>query len=260
VCNVDPLLVEVCLPGTAGGSTRVAVEPTPLGYAPDGTLDNEASGRLRQWWVQRAAWEANCGKATVAECTAALMLGGETGIGERDQGLGVVRIVGAMFPDPNFAPNAARDMRFGLQDYALSFSAWQVFLNLVDYERPAPPPTPDMRVSNITVTSKVQPNTARITAVIANTGTAAAPASVTRFVLDGTRVLGEIATPTIPAGATVNVSVLWNTKGVKGQHAIYVTSDARDAIEELSETNNVGKLIVKVSSNKVTRVTFSATP
>ena len=41
-------------------------------------------------------------------------------------------------------------MRFGLQSYALSFSAWQVFLNLVDYERPAPPPMPDLVVSSIT--------------------------------------------------------------------------------------------------------------
>ena len=62
------------------------------------------------------------------------------GIGERTQGRGDIRIVGAMFPDPNYAPQAGvRDMRFGLQSYALSFSAWQIFLNLVDYQRPQQP-------------------------------------------------------------------------------------------------------------------------
>lgn len=136
VCNADPLTEDVCLPGTAGGSSRVAVEPTPLGYPPDGTLDNAAEARLHQWWVQRAAWEAGCGKPSPAECTSALMLGGEAGIGERRLGRGVIRIVGAMFPDPSFRPGGPRDMRFGLQSYALSFSAWQVFLNLVDYQRP----------------------------------------------------------------------------------------------------------------------------
>ena len=49
-----------------------------------------------------------------------------------------------MFPDPSYRPNETRDMRFGLQSYALSFSAWQIFLNLVDYERPAPPALPDL--------------------------------------------------------------------------------------------------------------------
>jgi hypothetical protein len=153
VCNVDHLLLDVCLPGTAGGTQRVAVEPTPLGYPPDGTLDNEAAARLRQWWVQSAAWQAGCGKDNPVECTSALMLSAQTGIGERHVGDGLVRIVGAMFPDPSYRPNTARDMRFGLQSYALSFSAWQVFLNLVDYERPAPPALPDLVVSSMTTQS-----------------------------------------------------------------------------------------------------------
>ena len=79
VCNVDPLLVNVCLPGTAGGTQRVAVEPTPLGYPPDGSLDNEPSARLRQWWVQTAAWQSGCGKQNPVECSSALMLGAQTG-------------------------------------------------------------------------------------------------------------------------------------------------------------------------------------
>lgn len=144
VCNEDPLLADVCLPGTAGGTTRVAVEPTPLGYAPDGTLDDGVDGgnpiaRMQQWWVNRNAWQEGCGKETVAECTSSTFLGqgaGQTAIGERAAGDGIVRISGALFPDPNFASGSSRDVRFGVSSYALSFSAWQIFLNLVDYQRP----------------------------------------------------------------------------------------------------------------------------
>ncbi|MBW3664425.1 MAG: hypothetical protein KY469_15095 [Actinobacteria bacterium] len=142
-CNVDPLLADVCLPGTAGGTTRVAVEPTPLGYSPDGNLDDgldaiEPVARMQQAWVDRTAWETGCTKTDPAECTASTFVGegsGQTALGEHAVGDGVVRIAGAMFPDPNFAPGGPRDMRFGVASYALSFSAWQIFLNLVDYQR-----------------------------------------------------------------------------------------------------------------------------
>jgi hypothetical protein len=257
VCNIDHLLLEVCLPGTAGGSTRVAVEPTPLGYPPDGTLDNEANARMRQSWVQRTAWESGCGKEVAAECTSALMLGGQVGLGERHMGNGVVRIAGAMFPDPNFRPSQSRDMRFGLQSYALSFSAWQIFINLVDYVRPAPPPAADLAVSAMTVESKVAKETARITVTVANAGTADAPASATR-VLAGSTVLGTVETAAIPAGGSVEVSVLWNTKGLKGNHTLTAIADFGDAIvDELSETNNTGVLNVSVKGNVVTVISFT---
>jgi hypothetical protein len=257
VCNVDALLLEVCLPGTAGGTQRVAVEPTPLGYPPDGTLDNEASARLRQWWVQRAAWEAGCGKESVAECTSALMLGGQSGIGERHLGRGVVRIVGAMFPDPSFRPNAVRDMRFGLQSYALSFSAWQIFLNLVDYQRPAPPALPDLVVSNLATESKSgSGDTARITATVTNQGAAAAAASTTSFRLDSETALGSVATAPIPAGSSVQVSVDWSTGGVKGEHVLGAHADASTLVEEADEANNLGTLAVTVKGNRVTNGSF----
>ncbi|MCI0347358.1 MAG: hypothetical protein L0221_18245 [Chloroflexi bacterium] len=256
VCNVDPLLVNVCLPGTAGGTQRVAVEPTPLGYPPDGTLDNEAAARLRQSWVQRTAWEAGCGKANPVECTSALMLGGQAGIGERHLGDGVVRIVGAMFPDPSFRPGPTRDMRFGLQSYALSFSAWQVFLNLVDYERPAPPAMPDLVVSSLSTTSKAGAgDVARITATILNQGTGDATASQAAFELDGT-ALGSAAVAALPAGGSTDVSLDWQTGGVKGEHSIRVTADSTAAIAELDEGNNAASLAVTVKGNKVTNGSF----
>ncbi|MDQ3991805.1 MAG: hypothetical protein M3245_05795 [Actinomycetota bacterium] len=129
VCNVDPLAREVCLPGTAGGTSRQAVEPTPLGYSPSG----DSTAFMPQWGVRRTAWEAGCGKAPANLCTSAIVL--EAGLGERRLGGGVVRIAGALFPDPNYMPGAQRDMRFGVASYALTFSSWQVFLNLMDYRR-----------------------------------------------------------------------------------------------------------------------------
>ena len=257
VCNVDPLTLEVCLPGTAGGTTRVAVEPTPLGYPPDGTLDSEAAARLRQSWVQRTAWEAGCGKSNPVECTSALMLGGQVGIGERHLGDGVVRIVGAMFPDPSFHPGPTRDMRFGLQSYALSFSAWQVFLNLVAYERPAPPAMADLVVSNLTTTSKAGGgDVARITATVLNQGTAEAAASQAAFQLDGTTSLGSVVAAVVPAGGTTQVTLDWSTGGVKGEHSIRVTADAAGALAELDEGNNAATLAVTVKGNKVTNGSF----
>jgi hypothetical protein len=264
-CNVDKLLLSVCLPGTAGGTQRVAVEPTPLGYAPDGTLDDDPAARIKQWWVQRSAWENGCGKANAAECTTALMLGGEAGIGERHIGQGVVRIAGAMFPDPNFAPSAARDMRFGLQSYALSFSAWQIFLNLVDYQRPAAPPPPppqasplsDLTVSAVTPTSKVSDKTARLTASVKNVGTGLAAISTTTFVLDGTTTLGSIRTTSVAPLTDRSVSVLWSTAGIKGLHTITVTTDAANVVSEANDSNNVATLVVKVKKNKVKVISFT---
>ena len=256
VCNIDPLLVEVCLPGTAGGTQRVAVEPTPLGYPPDGSLDNEPEARLRQWWVQTAAWQDGCGKANAVQCTSALMLGAQTGIGERHVGKGVVRIVGAMFPDPSYRPNEIRDMRFGLQSYALSFSAWQIFLNLVDYERPAPPALPDLVVSSITSQSRAGAgDVARVTATIENQGAADAASSITAFTLDGAP-LGSAITGTIPAGESLQVAIDWPTAGVKGDHVLGAGADSAGVLAESNEGNNAATLTVTVKGNRVTNGSF----
>ena len=142
----DPLLKKVCLEGTAGGTARQAVEPVPIGYTPDATLDGSARLKLNQFHVNKAAWEAACGDP--AKCTSATLgprpfsppgaplISPDTGLGEAKLGSGVIRIAGALLPDPNFAPGGTRDMRFGLSSYALTFAGWQVFLNLVDYTRP----------------------------------------------------------------------------------------------------------------------------
>ncbi len=129
-CNKTKLTARVCLAGTAGGTSRQAVEPTPLGYSPNIDLDANPARVMPEWFVKETAWNGGCAKT----CTEAQIQTG-AGLGERKLGRGSVRIAGAMFPDPNYAPGLEGDMRFGLGSYALTFSAWQIFLNLINYQR-----------------------------------------------------------------------------------------------------------------------------
>ena len=127
VCTAsDPLEKDVCLPGTAGGTGRQAVEPTPLGYTPSG--DGVPEARMNQYWVQAAAWTGAGGSSSAT-------VGSGTGLGQMPVGQGRVVVAGSLFPDPNYAPGGPRDMRFGVASYALTFSAWQIFLNTIDYVR-----------------------------------------------------------------------------------------------------------------------------
>jgi hypothetical protein len=161
-----------------------------------------------------------------------------------------------MFPDPSFRPGPGRDMRFGLQSYALSFSAWQIFLNLVDYERPEPPPMPDLVVAGIATQSKAGAgDVARVTATIANQGTAGAAASTTTFTVDGTP-LGAASTGAIAAGSAIDVAIDWPTGGVKGDHVLGATADSASVVAESVEGNNTATLAVSVKGNKVTNGSF----
>ena len=96
----------------------------------------------------------------------------------------VRRMVGAMFPDPSFTPKpGVRDMRFGLQAYALSFSAWQIFLNLVDYQRPAVVLSPAHMNLFVPPRNQWKGNTGTMTAILtdAETGVALAGRTILFF-------------------------------------------------------------------------------
>ncbi|HEV3478539.1 MAG TPA: CARDB domain-containing protein, partial [Gaiellaceae bacterium] len=95
-----------------------------------------------------------------------------------------------------------------------------------------------------------------VTATIRNTGANSAGSSKTEFLLDGETVLGLVDTPAIPAGGSAQVSVLWDTRGVKGTHTIRVTADRTDAVVETSDANNAGTLTVTIKGNKVTNGSF----
>jgi immune inhibitor A len=96
-----------------------------------------------------------------------------------------------------------------------------------------------------------------IRATIQNVGGTAAPASSTVFKLDQTALPGSpVATGTIAAGGSIQVDLLWDTRGVSGEHLIGVTADAGTAVAESNESNNAGTLHVTVRGNKVENGSF----
>jgi hypothetical protein len=116
----------------------------------------------------------------------------------------------------------------------------------------------DLQVTNIVATNAKPKEGDRVTltATVSNRGNLAASASKTEFLLDGTPVLGVIDTGALAAGASVNVSIPWNTQGVKGDHVIRVTADKTGLVSESNENNNVGNYTVTVQGNKVKNGSF----
>jgi hypothetical protein len=95
-----------------------------------------------------------------------------------------------------------------------------------------------------------------VKATVTNSGSLAAPPSKTEFLLDGSQVLGLVDTPALAAGASAEVSVLWDTRNTKGTHQIRATADKPAAITEKDETNNAGTLTVTIKGNKVENGSF----
>jgi len=117
---------------------------------------------------------------------------------------------------------------------------------------------PDLQVTNIAATNAKPKEGDRVTvtATISNAGSAAAGASKTEFLLDGTTVLNLLDTPAIAAGQSANVSIPWDTRGVKGQHTIRVTADRTALVSESNENNNAGTFTFTVQGNKVKNGSF----
>ncbi|MGH2830670.1 MAG: hypothetical protein ACRDJM_09315, partial [Actinomycetota bacterium] len=148
----------VNMPGTAeGGATLAGVryanrhqtyEPVPIGYfvSPSGSSNASCGSDLcdsPNWIVNEQVWRAAGG--TVAAKThvnrytdprpqpGQSLLPPKSGVslGEIKLGKGVVRVAGALLPDPtqqNYHP-------YGLASYALTYTGYQVFENLVKYRR-----------------------------------------------------------------------------------------------------------------------------
>ena len=108
-CNKTPLTKKVCLPGTAGGTSRQAAEPTPLGYSPDIGFDAKPAARDAR--IVRQVWNSGRGARGRLHRWADPDRG--RGLGEQNLGKGRVRIAGSMFPDPNY--NAGQGSRHALR-------------------------------------------------------------------------------------------------------------------------------------------------
>lgn len=167
--QVYPLAAGVMKPGAAEQlrGQRQAVEPTPLGYSPDHGFDTDPA--MPFWGVFRPSWETSCG---IQNCTTAStrQAGDLVNLGEAALGAGRVRVAGIMLPDPVFEPDASNDHRFGLASYALTYTAYEVFANLIEWTNPnrLTPPQPELSCScNIRVRAG---RTARAAMSVSNTG------------------------------------------------------------------------------------------
>jgi serine protease AprX len=118
---------------------------------------------------------------------------------------------------------------------------------------------PDLVVSAMTASQ----NKARagekvtISATVKNVGTEGSPGTTTEFLLDGTTMIGAVATPPLGVGQSATVSVDLDTPAMKGDHNVRATADKPDAVVELDETNNVGLLAFTIIGNKVSNPSFS---
>jgi hypothetical protein len=147
-----PLAADVNKEGTAEGADTVdgqsfdnrhqTYEPTPLGYyvSPSGANNSQCDTDFcdsPNWIVGEDAWEAAGGSVaarTLVRSTRSPGSATTTGVslGELPFGAGRIRIAGALLPDPteeNFHP-------YGLASYALTYTGYQVFENLIAWVRP----------------------------------------------------------------------------------------------------------------------------
>jgi hypothetical protein len=154
----DPLAANIDQPGAAEGSSHrhQTFEPVPLGFdigsRQSCSGQPPATGPATQctspvWTVLQSAWETplmGANSRTVGQinnnfpacsptpCTAEPGRGNRAGFGELSLGCGRVRIIGALLPMPTeryYHP-------FGLANYAVTYSGYQAFKNLLQWNRP----------------------------------------------------------------------------------------------------------------------------
>jgi hypothetical protein len=235
----DPLAQNVNQPGAAEGPgfRHQTYEPVPIGYAITAPDDDTDLNSAPVWGVDQIEWERLGGR------TAGTTTADQVTLGEMTLGSGVVRVVGALLPMPTeqfYHP-------FGLANYAVTYSGYQVLQNALQWERPLP----DLTVTNLEATSTKGTKSATLTATIANPGAGASSGAVVRFLVDDVAV-GDQALGDIGIDGTATASVSWSLRGVSnGAHTIQAVVDPADAIPETDEANNTGTLQVDVRGNKV---------
>ncbi len=126
----DPLARNVDQPGSAEGAghRHQVTEPIPIGYAIE-DLNGGDFLSLPQWYVNREPWEAAGGR------TVGRVAGGDVTLGEIPVGDGVVRIIGSLLP----FPTARFDHPYGLGNYALTWTGYELASNLFSWENPHGP-------------------------------------------------------------------------------------------------------------------------
>jgi hypothetical protein len=119
---VDPVQGDALTQGVRFPLGRQTYEPVPVGYKIDNTFSSSSSvDTAPEWTVDQSAWEAAGGR------TAGTTGSGRTSLGEAHLGRGLVRILGALLPDPT----GAYAHPFGVADYAVTYTGYTLFTNLI---------------------------------------------------------------------------------------------------------------------------------
>ena len=235
----DPLAQNVNQPGAAEGPgfRHQTYEPVPIGYAITAADDDTDFNSSPVWAVDQVEWEKAGGR------TAGTTTADQVTLGELALGKGVVRTIGALLP----MPTEAYYHPFGLANYALTYSGYQVLQNALQWQRPLP----DLSVAPADVAFASSKGTTTITATVRNVGEVLAAAVPVRFTDNGAQIGSVQTIASIPAGGTGTASVAWSTQKLKGDRTIVVAADPADAIAELDEANNSATRVVTVKGNKV---------
>jgi hypothetical protein len=130
----DPLADGVDEPGARfnSGMRRQTFEPTPLGFAIQDSTGGDQS-HAPQYDVDRAAWEAAGGRMVAGSANSgardAEAVYDRVAVGELSLGQGQIRIIGALLPQPS----QAYDHPLGIEPYAVTYTGYILFRNLVDW-------------------------------------------------------------------------------------------------------------------------------
>jgi hypothetical protein len=239
----DPLAHGVNQPGAAEGPgfRHQTYEPVPIGFAISPADQDAQLSSSPVWSVDQVEWERVGGR------TAGTTSADQVSLGEIATGKGVVRVVGALVPMPTeqyYHP-------FGLANYAVTYSGYQVLENVLQWRRPLP----DLAIAASDVSFVSSRDRTTITATVRNPGDLAAASVPVRFTDNGT-LIGQSTIASIAAGGSGKASVVWSTGKLKGQRTIVVTADPLDAIAESDESNNAATRVVTVKGNKVQNGNF----
>jgi hypothetical protein len=142
----DPLAKNVAQFGARfnTGMRRQTFEPTPLGYAIQNVSGADASF-ARQWDVELNGFTAAGGRAAGGSVDAgardAQGVPERVTLGELAVGSGKVRVLGALLPQPS----TQYDHPLGIEPYAVTYTGYILFCNLVDcaYEEKPRPQLPN---------------------------------------------------------------------------------------------------------------------
>lgn len=116
---------------------------------------------------------------------------------------------------------------------------------------------PDLTATDLRA-SQAKPKETTLTSTVVNQGGSDVGDVVVEF-RDGDTVLGRSGPVTTKANASKDVSFIWDTRGVKGDHVITAVVDPGNVILESDEANNSMARIVTVRGNKVANGSFEST-